>query len=108
MGTANPGDESISVDASGVFKRPQEVLAHEITHAVIFRILGPTAPTLPLWFNEGLAQYESEDSDEDDNLSRRIGGQRQPHPALGACRGRFPIIRRRSLTRSLHPPCAIW
>ncbi len=59
LGTANARDESISVDASGVFRRPEEILAHEITHAVIFRILGPASGALPLWFNEGLAQYES-------------------------------------------------
>lgn len=69
VGTANSGSEAISVDASGVFELPDEVLAHEITHAVIFRLLGPNAASLPLWINEGLAKYESEEfSDADDSL----------------------------------------
>jgi len=59
VGTARSGSEAISVDASGAFALPQQVLAHEITHAVIFRILGARVHALPLWMNEGLAEYES-------------------------------------------------
>lgn len=66
VGTANSGNETLSVDASGAFALPEEVLAHEITHAVIFRILGPNVGTLPLWFNEGLAKHESDDFRADD------------------------------------------
>jgi len=55
------------VDASGVFAVPEEVLSHEIAHAVIFRVLGPNAPALPLWMNEGLAQYESRELTYDDD-----------------------------------------
>jgi len=60
VGTARTGDERISVDASGAFVTMKQVMAHEITHAVIFRILGPQTRALPLWVNEGLAKYESE------------------------------------------------
>jgi hypothetical protein len=61
VGTARTGDERISVDASGAFVTMKQVLAHEITHAVVFRILGSRTRALPLWFNEGLAKYESEE-----------------------------------------------
>lgn len=61
VGTA-ASDETISVDVSGVFEPADTVMAHEITHAVIFRILGRQAVRLPLWANEGLAQHESLDS----------------------------------------------
>lgn len=61
VGTARTGDERITVDASGAFMTMKQVLAHEITHAVTFRILGYQAHALPMWANEGLAKYESED-----------------------------------------------
>ena len=53
-------DQGISVDASGAFVSTRRVLAHEITHAVMFRILGQYATRLPLWAHEGTAKYESE------------------------------------------------
>ncbi len=68
VGTARTGDERISVDASGAFVEMKQVLGHEITHAVIFRILGNRASTLPLWANEGLAKIESEQFSETDNV----------------------------------------
>ena len=68
VGTARTGDERISVDASGAFVTMKQVIAHEITHAVIFRILGPNATALPLWVNEGLAKYESETFTGNDNV----------------------------------------
>lgn len=67
VGTAASGSETISVDGSGAFVSIQEVLAHEITHAVVFRILGPNVASLPLWINEGLAKYESESYFQDDD-----------------------------------------
>ena len=67
VGTARSGDERISVDASGAFVAMKTVMAHEITHAVIFRILGNQAGALPLWVNEGLAKYESEPYPDPDN-----------------------------------------
>lgn len=60
VGTAEGGSETISVDASGAFAPAEDVLAHEITHAVLFRALGPHIRELPLWLNEGIAQRESE------------------------------------------------
>lgn len=54
-------DETISIDASGVFESADKVMAHEITHAVIFRILGKHSARLPLWFHEGLAEHESQE-----------------------------------------------
>ncbi|MDH7601296.1 MAG: peptidase MA family metallohydrolase [Armatimonadota bacterium] len=59
VGTASLGTDEIAVDASGVFDLPERILAHEITHAVVFRLLGPLATELPLWMHEGLAGYES-------------------------------------------------
>lgn len=68
VGTAS-STEIISVDTSGVFAPATETLAHEITHAVIFRLLGPKVTRLPLWANEGIAKYESEQySDSDDSI----------------------------------------
>jgi hypothetical protein len=67
VGTASGGAERISVDASGAFELPEQILAHEITHAVIFRLLGAAAAELPLWMNEGLAKYESREPTGDDN-----------------------------------------
>ncbi len=67
VGTARTGDERISVDASGAFVAMKTVMAHEITHAVIFRILKDKSNALPLWVNEGLAKYESEPYPDADN-----------------------------------------
>ncbi|MHB9037639.1 MAG: peptidase MA family metallohydrolase [Armatimonadota bacterium] len=69
VGTANSRNEVISVDASGVFSPADQTLAHEITHAVIFRILGAKVTDLPLWVNEGIAQYESEEFPDADNAT---------------------------------------
>ena len=66
VGTAN-SREVISVDTSGVFASPTETINHEITHAVIFRMLGANVVRLPLWANEGLAKYESEQFPDTDN-----------------------------------------
>ena len=69
VGTASSRDESISVDTSGAFAKPEKILAHEITHAVIFRILQSKVVLLPLWMNEGLAKYESDDYTSEDDQS---------------------------------------
>ena len=75
VGTARTWDERISVDASGAFVSTQEVLAHEITHAVVFRLLGRHVGALPLWANEGLAKYESTElATADDMLVGRAAG----------------------------------
>jgi len=61
VGLASMGNETISVDASGAFALPSQVLSHEITHVVVFRILGRYAPDIPLWIAEGLAKCLSDD-----------------------------------------------
>ncbi|MEN6356261.1 MAG: peptidase MA family metallohydrolase [Armatimonadota bacterium] len=66
VGTAS-SREVISVDASGVFASPTDTINHEITHMVIFRILCRNVSRFPLWANEGLAQYESEEFPDADN-----------------------------------------
>lgn len=69
VGIASLADQSIAVDASGAFVILREVLAHEITHAVTFRLLGHHSSKLPLWFTEGIAKHYSESSaDADDRL----------------------------------------
>lgn len=67
VGTASSHNQTISVDASGVFASPKETIAHEITHVIIFRMLGQRVVDLPLWVNEGIAQYESEEYPDSDN-----------------------------------------
>jgi len=49
----------IRVDASGVFADVESVLAHEMAHVFIARRLYGNTTHLPLWVNEGLAQYLS-------------------------------------------------
>jgi len=66
VGTARSSDEAIAVDASGAFVTSKLALTHELTHVIIFRILGSKAYMMPLWMNEGLAKYESEDYSETD------------------------------------------
>ena len=61
VGSTLSRTQSISVDASGVFAMPEEILAHEIAHAIIFRIIDPYFSSLPLWANEGIANYEAND-----------------------------------------------
>lgn len=67
VGTTSGEHAKISVDASGSFDQPQTIVAHELTHAIIFRILGPNTDKLPLWFNEGMAKFESGGSDSTDH-----------------------------------------
>jgi|GEM_PF-825631 len=62
VGTTSLGSDEIMVDASGTFDLPERILAHEITHAVVFRMLGFLATEMPLWMHEGLAKYESRES----------------------------------------------
>lgn len=81
VGLARSGDERICIDASGALVTMKQVLAHELTHAVIFRILGDHARELPLWVNEGLAKYESETyhgSDDDLLADAAAGGGLMP------------------------------
>lgn len=52
---------TVVLDASGIFAPAEQVAGHEITHIMIFRILGETANAFPLWANEGTAKYMSND-----------------------------------------------
>jgi hypothetical protein len=56
----------IEIDASGTFSRIETVVAHEVTHVVIARILGDKITSLPLWANEGIARIESGESGPED------------------------------------------
>ncbi len=66
VGTARRGDEAIAIDASGSLTSVRHVVAHEVAHAVTFRILGPNSYALPLWANEGIAKYETRGPTADD------------------------------------------
>jgi len=69
VGTARSYPETISVDASGSVELPETVIAHEITHAVVFRILGQRIGALPAWMHEGLAVHLSQDiADSDETM----------------------------------------
>ena len=51
-----PSDDSLYKSAREITPHP----AHEIAHLIVFSKVGPNYKTiLPLWFNEGIAQYES-------------------------------------------------
>lgn len=56
----------IELEVSGTFATPEQVAGHEITHVIIFRMLGRNVNALPLWANEGIAKYMSEDFDVSD------------------------------------------
>jgi len=93
VGTARSGDETVSIDASETLVSIRLVLAHEITHAVIFRILGTNSYALPLWANEGLAKYESQGftgDDEDIIAESTSDGTIMP---LSSLRTSFPAER---------------
>jgi hypothetical protein len=93
VGTARTGDEQISVDASGAFVTMKTVMSHEITHAVIFRILGDRAGALPLWVNEGLAKYESELYPDADNAAVTDAGANATLIPLSDLAASFPSDR---------------
>jgi hypothetical protein len=58
--------QKIEVDASGTFSRLETIVAHEVTHVVVARILGTQVASLPLWANEGIARIESGEAGQDD------------------------------------------
>jgi hypothetical protein len=58
--------QKIEVDASGTYSRLETVVAHEVTHIVIARILGSQITSLPLWANEGIARIESGEAGQSD------------------------------------------
>ena len=59
VGRAWSGTEKIEIDASGAYAQVEQIVAHEVTHIIIARILGPRIRELPLWANEGIAKNES-------------------------------------------------
>lgn len=58
VGIANSQGDVIRVDGTQLFARMDQIIGHELTHVAIFRTLNANVQNLPLWFNEGLAQYE--------------------------------------------------
>lgn len=93
VGTTSSAGETIAVDASGVFAPADQILAHEVTHAVIFRLLGTQAAVLPLWMNEGIAKYESQETAEkDDVVSAEAAAQGELMP-LSRLESSFPESR---------------
>lgn len=94
VGTAQSGDETISIDASGTLVATRPVVAHEISHAITFRILGMKSYALPLWANEGIAKQESETyTGNDDSLLAESATNGQLIP-LGDLSKTFPSDRR--------------
>ncbi|MDO8587276.1 MAG: peptidase MA family metallohydrolase [Armatimonadota bacterium] len=53
--------QKIEIDASGTYSRIETVVAHEVTHVIVYRLLGPRVASLPLWANEGIARVESKE-----------------------------------------------
>ncbi len=71
----------VELDASGIFAPAQQIAGHEITHVLIFRILAPDPMSLPLWANEGIAKYMTDDwsqSDRDLLAEATIAGDLLP------------------------------
>ncbi len=93
VGTTSSVGETIAVDASGVFAPADQVLAHEVTHAVIFRLLGPHAHALPLWMNEGIAKYESQETGERDDVISAEAAARGELMSLSRLESSFPESR---------------
>ncbi|MGQ9784699.1 MAG: peptidase MA family metallohydrolase [Armatimonadota bacterium] len=93
VGTTTLSTDEIAVDASGVFDIPERIIAHEITHAIIFRMLGHLATVMPLWAHEGIAKYESREPykyDEEMIASAAAEGSLIP---LMSLRNSFPKTR---------------
>ncbi len=47
----------IHIDGTGLLASIQKVVPHEVGHVMISRAVGPALPQLPLWLNEGIAEY---------------------------------------------------
>jgi len=71
VGRAWSGSEEVEIDASGAFAMVERVVAHEVAHIVIARILGRNVHALPLWANEGIARTLSGESGKGDD--ERVG-----------------------------------
>jgi hypothetical protein len=47
----------IHVDGTGLLATIETVVPHEVGHVLTARALGPALPALPVWMNEGIAEY---------------------------------------------------
>jgi tetratricopeptide (TPR) repeat protein len=75
-------DGRIRVPVAGAAQNPElleQVLVHELTHAVIDAIAGPRVPT---WLNEGLAQYFEGSDPRDARARLHAAGRTIPLKAL--------------------------
>jgi hypothetical protein len=59
LGIAQSSRRLIQVDVSGLLGDLAVTVPHEVAHIVLADALGPDLDKLPLWLNEGIAQYES-------------------------------------------------
>ena len=57
----NPVINLIAEQGGNFFTRTEATAtpAHELTHIILYEMLGQNIKQIPLWFNEGLAEYES-------------------------------------------------
>lgn len=63
LGVSYPPSGTIRVDVTGSQGPIRQVLAHEITHTLLGQRLGPYIGVLPIWVNEGIADYLSVPTD---------------------------------------------
>lgn len=57
VGLATFPDGVIHIDGGGLLVSIEKVVPHEVAHVMVARALGPALPSLPLWVNEGIAEY---------------------------------------------------
>ncbi len=47
----------IHIDGTGLLSSIERIVPHEVGHVMIARAVGPALPDLPIWVNEGIAEY---------------------------------------------------
>ncbi len=57
VGLATFPEETIHIDGTGLLASIERIVPHEVAHIMVGRALGPALPSLPLWANEGIAEY---------------------------------------------------
>ena len=57
VGLATLPQGVIHIDGTGLLASIQKVVPHEVGHVMISRAVGPGLSQLPLWLNEGIAEY---------------------------------------------------
>ncbi len=57
VGLATFPSEVVHIDATGLLTAIERVVPHEVGHVMMARALGPALPALPVWLNEGIAEY---------------------------------------------------